>query len=888
MSRIPTSTYRMQFHHGFQFADAERLVGYLAKLGIGDLYASPVLNARTGSLHGYDVIDPSTLNPELGGEDEFSRLVEALKNRNMGLLLDIVPNHISSSLENPWWYDVLTFGRQSAYAPWFDIDWNSSVPGLTGKVLLPVLGGQFEEVLESGELVVEHDGDTYVVRYYDNRFPLAPESLSLIPHVQNPEQALAAVNGTPGNPGSFDTLEALLGDQHYRLAFWRVAANTINFRRFFDITDLVSLRAEDEETFVATHQLILDMVGRGDVTGLRIDHIDGLYDPASYLERLQVALLEQGNGGRVADKRFYVVVEKILSSDENIPNDWLTEGTSGYDFLNVLNGLFVENRAVDKLQRTYAQLRGSEPDFEALVYRRKLQVMAELFPGDIHRLAVDLWSIASATRRGHDLLLVDLELAIVEMIARFSVYRTYTRSEDVSAPDRERIDSAVSEAVSHNPDLEQPLRFVQAVATLDRSVIIDADLRQQCLRWVMRWQQFTGPIMAKGFEDTSLYVFNRLISLNEVGGEPDHFGVPVREFHPWMQARQERWPGAINATSTHDTKRSGDVRARINVLSELDNEWAEALTRWQRLNRTKKIQVGGALVPDGNEDHLIYHSMVGAWPFDMQAVPEFRERMKEYLLKAAREAKTHTSWLDQNEEYEAALTTFLDKVITDDATDPFIADFLQFQQVVALHGALNSLSQALLKITLPGVPDFYQGTELWDFSLVDPDNRRPVDYSLRSAVLDGLLAADDVDLQTLFDDWPSGRIKLLLIARALRARNDAIEVFQSGDYVPLIPNGEQARHIVAFSREHQERRIVVVAPRLTVGLARLNGQPLGTPPLGEMSWPEVTLPLPNGYPARWRNVISGEYLKTSDRGGTQVLVPGELFRTIPLALLVQA
>ena len=880
MPRIPISTYRVQFHQEFPLERAIEILDYIRELGIGDLYASPLLAAHSGSQHGYDVIDPTRVNPEVGGNGALEQLSAGLNERGMGLLLDIVPNHMSASLENNWWQNVLQHGAGSDYARHFDIDWESPVPGLAGKVLLPVLGGPFRDVLEAGELALDHAGDEYVIRYFENQVPVAPDSLHLIADRDTPDRALSAMNGTPGEPASFDVLEALIRAQHYRLAFWRVGSAAINYRRFFDISDLVSLRAEDPAVFQATHDFLLQLAREGVVTGFRIDHIDGLQDPAGYLSRLADATPEQDGG-------FYVVVEKILASDEDLPDDWQTAGTSGYDFLNVLNGVFVDRRTVRDLDRTYARLRGSESDFEELVHERKHQVMAELFSGDIGSLARQLWSLASFLRAGIDLTLDEVEAAIVEMISQFQVYRTYTRSEHVSEEDRKRIEFAVAAAAGRVPDLERALEVLRQVVLLEFPEDLPADERQRWLQFVMRWQQFTGPIMAKGFEDTSLYVYNRLISLNEVGGEPDPAGVPLADLHEWAADRQRRWPGALSATSTHDTKRSEDVRARINVLSEMAAEWDEALSRWQILNREKKGEADGLLVPDGNVEHLIYHSMLGVWPFQQDEVPEFRERLKQYLLKASREAKTQTSWLDQNIEYEEALTGFVDRVIVDDASDPFMQEFLEFQATIAFHGALNSLSQTLLKTCMPGVPDFYQGTELWDLSMVDPDNRRPVDYELRKRMLTELQEASDPDLvERLLDEWPTGAVKLYLTWHALKTRRSHAHLFRDGQYVPLQASGSEGRHVAAFARVHTDRWVVVAAPRLMVSLARMRGRSTGEVPLGLEYWHGMTLTLPDGAPSRWRNVLTGDVIEAHDGAEGRSLELAALFARYPGALLI--
>ncbi|MBE0467005.1 MAG: malto-oligosyltrehalose synthase [Candidatus Desulforudis sp.] len=942
-NRIPAATYRVQFNAGFKLAEARALVAYLDALGITDLYASPLLQARRGSAHGYDVTDPSRVNPELGGEEQLAALAGELERRGMGLVLDIVPNHMAAHAENPWWYDVLQYGPRSLYAAYFDIEWHPDRPGLTGKVLLPILGAPYGRVLENGELTLELTGAGLVVRYYDRELPVSPESYRpVLGHgLENPaaslgpehpafqalvdlvnawkglsgrpgaafEQArdqlwhlytthpevqsfvddnLRRWNGTRGEPWTFDRLDRLLSGQAYRLAFWRSANRELNYRRFFDIADLVAMRVEDERVFTAIHEKVFALCEAGWVTGLRIDHIDGLHDPAAYLERLQDRLAGGKHG-----PTFYVVVEKILGEGEELP-DWPVAGTTGYEFMNVVNALFVDEGGATALGEVYAGLTGSGTGFEAVVAARKRRMAGELFAGEVHALARQAGRLAEQDRHGRDLTLVELEQALVEVTVQLPVYRTYTRGLTVSDRDRDYVEQAVAAARGSKAVSAQAVDFLRRVLLLKCG---DDKQREAWLGLVMRWQQFTGPVMAKGFEDTALYVYNRLTSLNEVGGEPQVEGLTVREFHYRNRARQARGPHALNATSTHDNKRSADVRARINVLSELPELWAERVREWRRWNHPVKPVLKGRAVPDDNTEYLFYQTLVGAWPLRDEELPEFRERVQDYMIKAAREAKEYTSWLETEDDYERALAEFVETVLEPGPANRFLEDFVQFQRPVAHYGALGSLAQVLLKITSPGVPDFYQGSELWDFSLVDPDNRRPVDFEARAALLAEIRTWTGGDRQALvrevLDRWEDGRVKLYLTYQALQFRRSRAALFTSGEYRPLGTAGGRGEHVCAFARYLGDTWIVTAVPRLPVKLldaGRGKGPVVTGLPLGEAVWGESVLLLPSEAPEHWRDVFTGERLtgRVVSRAvppGKTALALADVFRHFPAALL---
>jgi (1->4)-alpha-D-glucan 1-alpha-D-glucosylmutase len=804
--RIPISTYRLQFNRDFRFTDALRLVDYLHELGITDLYASPILKARPGSTHGYDVTDPTQLNPEIGTPEEFDELCRALQSRGIGLILDIVPNHMAASLDNPWWFDVLEKGEGSAYAQFFDVNWESK------KVLLPILGRPYGEALENQELRLTIENGRPILTYFEQKLPIAAGAENL----------------------SVETIDGILSRQHYRLAYWRKAADSINYRRFFDISDLVGLRVEREDVYHAVHAYVLKLVAEGKITGLRIDHIDGLLDPKGYLDHLPEA---------------YVITEKILAGTEQLPCDWRTHGTTGYDFLNFLNCAFIDQEGFHKLEKIYADFTGSPKTFTDAFREYKQQVMKELFVGELNALVDRLSELAEDDRHARDLRTEELRDAFVSVTACMPVYRTYIRDDRISDADRAYIENAITAAGKGGA-----FDFLRRVLLLEPSWYIQ-HRKPDCLDFVMRWQQFTGPVMAKGLEDTAFYVHTPLLSVNEVGGDSNgpeiYFG--VEEFHRRNLARHARWPHTLNATSTHDTKRSEDVRARINVLSELPQDWARCLRRWQRMNPSEAA-------PDRNEQILIYQSMLGAWPIEPN-------RLKQYVTKALREAKTHTSWIDINEEYEEQVLSFVDSLYSNET---FLEDFGRLQKKIAYFGAFSSLSQLILKITSPGVPDLYRGAELWDLSLADPDNRRPVDFATRQKIFDEV--KNETKLPNLLKRYSDGRLKMFVTWKALQFRRTQSDLFTEGEYIPLRVTGAQSNHVIAFARYLHKRWLIVAVPRLFASLTRA-----GSAPIGEKIWRDTQIGLPSGIPARGTNVFTNEEVSTG--------MASDLFTTLPFAVV---
>ncbi|HZY65097.1 MAG TPA: malto-oligosyltrehalose synthase [Rubrobacteraceae bacterium] len=941
--RVPRATYRLQFNKDFTFKDAAGLVPYLADLGVSDLYASPYMKARPGSTHGYDIIDHNALNPEIGTPEDYERLVETLHEHGMGQLLDWVPNHMGVGSDNEWWLDVLENGPASPYARFFDIDWYPTNRGeLRGKVLLPVLGDHYRVVLESGDLKLDFDAEAgaFSINYYEHRCPLDPrtypvvlEHLSDLPEdelalelgslitafgnlpdqettdeerlaervrdaavhksrlarlcEESPEIARAVeecvrrVSGEAGNPESFETLHRVLEEQAYRLVYWRVASDEINYRRFFSVNDLAGIRVEDEQVFEETHRYVLDLVRQGKVDGLRLDHPDGLYDPAGYFRRLQERAGEalESSGA----EPLYVLVEKILAAHEGLPEDWTVAGTTGYEFANLVNGLFVDLASEADMERVYRSFLDRPVDLDELLYGCKKAVMRGELASELNVLSRRLLRLSEYGRRTFDFTINVLRDALTEIVAAFPVYRTYITREGLSEQDRRYVDWAVTQAKKRSTAADtSAYDFVHEVLLLN--VEGPEEYEALAVAFVMKFQQYTGPVMAKGMEDTALYIYNRLVSLNEVGGEPERFGVSVAAFHHLTAERAKRWPHAMLSTSTHDTKRSEDVRARINILSKIPDEWRERLDRWSLLNRSRRREVDGRRAPSPNDEYLLYQSLVGAWPLeelDENGLADFRARIEAYMEKALREAQVHTSWVNVNEEYEAAVSDFIEALLTPSETNLFLDEFVPFAREVAWFGALNSLSQTLIKLTSPGVPDIYQGNELWDFSLVDPDNRRPVDYGRRRELLTKLEGIGTDDVRSLLESWQDGRPKLHLTRQALTLRRQWPELFETGEYVPLEVHGARADHHVAFARRRGEELAITAAPRLYTGLGAVSGALLPDPDAWSETWIDVS-DLPS---TTYRNVLTGETVGPEEQDGKAMLPAKSLLGSFPVALL---
>ncbi|MBD5633223.1 MAG: malto-oligosyltrehalose synthase [Candidatus Eremiobacteraeota bacterium] len=862
----PLSTYRLQFTPRFRFEDARAIVPYLAMLGVGHMYASPYLKARPGSEHGYDVVDPNALNPEIGTSEAHAAMIDALQAHGIGHILDFVPNHMGvGGADNPWWQDVLEWGEASPYAEYFDVDWRPLRAEMRGKVLVPFLGDYYGRVLERGELVPTYDADsgTFSVAYFDRRFPIATSSYGeflarAVEHregaawplralaaefngasherAQELKEELASVAREPAirksidtaldyyrvaanDAGAADRLDALLQRQNYRLAYWRVSADEINYRRFFDINDLAGLRVEDAEVLAQTHRFVFELIASGRVQGLRIDHVDGLFNPGGYCTLLQDRAAALGHPQ-------YLVVEKILASFEKLRGDWRIAGTTGYDFMNEVTWLFVDSKAEAAFDRIYRSFAGIGVNFDQFAYRAKKDIMHSTLASELEVLATMLDRIAETDRRSNDYTFNVLKDALVETIASFPVYRTYATSERIEEEDRKYIAWATG-AARKRSELgdERVFDFLESVLTValpEQSANYD---RREVLRFAMKFQQYTSPVMAKAVEDTAFYRYVRLLSLNEVGGDPRRFGSSVKAFHRTSAERAAHHPHAMLATATHDHKRGEDVRTRIAALSEMPGLWDRTLRRWSELNELRKTGLENGPAPTENDEYMLYQVLIGTWPAEWLDVPPesigepardaYIERIQTYLRKALREAKFRTSWTNPNAPYEDAALSFARNILTAKRGDIFFNELATLARECAAIGAVSSLAQTALKLTVPGIPDIYQGCEFWDLSLVDPDNRRPVDYALRARTLDEMAArvgrGEGAALAAeLLGSWHDGRVKAYVTWRLLQLRRERPATFLDGSYLALDTTGTRAESLVAFMRD----ALLVVAPRL--------------------------------------------------------------------------
>jgi (1->4)-alpha-D-glucan 1-alpha-D-glucosylmutase len=881
MRRVPNSTYRLQLHKGFTFDDAGRVADYLKNLGVSHVYSSPYLQASPGSMHGYDVVDHEKVNKEIGGEECHKRFCERLAHLGLGQVLDIVPNHMATGPQNRYWWDVLENGPWSRYATWFDIDWQSAEVKLQNKILIPVLGDQYGRILSAGQFKVEHVGDFFQVRYTDNPLPLSPRSLTIVlskaagyaqipmlsfiadslyrlpsPETfdneailsrhrdktviyellrrlcqEKPEASTAIARAVDELNKDYDALDELLNLQHYRLAYWRTADQELGYRRFFDVNTLIGLRVERAHVFDATHCRILEWLNAGVLDGVRVDHPDGLRDPQQYFERLRA---------RAPDA--WIIAEKILEPGEFQRASWPIEGTSGYDFMNVCNNMLVYSDGLKEITEVYRHFTAEPVDFEEIAHSKKLNVEQEALGSDVNRLASLFVLICENNRDRRDYTRAEIRRALREVASCFSIYRTYVVSErdQIEDEDRSEIARAVAEARENRPDLDSGLfDFISDVLALRSRGGLETE-------FLLRFQQFTSPVMAKGVEDTAFYCFNRMIGLNEVGGAPGRDGVTVAEFHEYCAKMLATHPLTMTTLSTHDTKRSDDVRARLAVLTEMPGQWRAVLSRWSRRNAQFKT----GKWPDRNTEYFLYQTLIGAWPIDA-------DRLLPYMEKAVREAKQQTSWTQQNKEFEDGLRSFIERIL--DSKD-FIVELEGFVSRVTAPGRVNSLAQTLIKFTAPGVPDTYQGSELWDLRLVDPDNRGPVDYEVRQAMLAELEGG--MNVEEIMKRMDSGMPKLWVTHQALCLRREKPEWFGAdAANTPLNVEGTKKEHLVAYLRGDN---VATLVPRCTVRLGS--------------SWAGTTVDLP---PGRWKNVLTGDLLN-----GPRLRVQTVLQR-FPVALLTR-
>jgi len=918
---IPSSTYRLQFHDSFTFADAQAIVPYLHELGIGAVYASPVFKARKASGHGYDVVDPLDINPAIGGCEALEHLSSYVRSHDMGWIQDIVPNHMAFDKDNKMLMDILEHGPNSRFFSFFDIDWDHPYQHMKKRLLTPFLGDTYERVLQRGELSLRYSDQTLYVCYYDHWYPLRPQSygevfaqseqqlmeafgdqvplrISLVgalhflasvedialeqgraeklahakqilnqlyhmhPEVQGyMDSCLQYFNSAAQDAEALLVLDHLLQMQHFRMSFWKVAAEEINYRRFFSVNDLICLNIYKKDVFEYTHSLLKKYLHQGVFTGLRVDHIDGLHDPKSYLTNLS----------SLAENR-YTVVEKILCGTEQLRSDWPVDGTSGYEFLAQTAAFFVDESAHSALDRLYISFTGQRQSFASLLLSKKRLIAEKHMAGNIDNVAHHMKQITGKDPLGRDITLYALRRAIVEFMVAFDVYRSYVTTDEFDRQDREVFLRALDQARKNAPDLMYEFDFISAffIDELGGGQQLGA-IREL----LMHFQQHTGPLMAKGCEDTAFYIYNRFVARNEVGDEPEVFSISAQQMHQWYAQRAKQWPASMNATATHDTKRGEDVRMRLLLLSEVHEQWAKKVAYWHTLNIDAKT--GSA--PDTNDEYLLYQTLVGTLDFsysDPLAAPHYTQRMCEYMIKAVREAKRHTAWIKPDEAYESACVNFVKHLLDPQKSKQFLADLLQFSRPIAFWGSSNSLAYLTLKCTAPGIPDMYQGSELWDLSLVDPDNRRPVAFDQRREFLQQIKTGQ-ISLEQMRNQWQNGQIKLLLVYRLMQLRKQFSSVFLDGAYIPVRVEGAKKEHMFVFCRQNADTLILVAVTRLP---AKITGEQQSYA-LGSSVWGDTHCVVPQEYAVSKLQGIDGRQVACNQQG---VVMARDLFAHLPVAV----
>jgi (1->4)-alpha-D-glucan 1-alpha-D-glucosylmutase len=865
------ATMRLQFHNGFKFADAERLASYFAALGISHVYASPITTARPGSMHGYDVIDPTRVNPELGGEDDLRRLVAALRAAGLGLIVDIVPNHMAVGAANAWWFDVLRQGAASRYAGYFDIDWDAEDPLLRGKVLLPVLGKPFRDVIAAGEIALARSGDGVAAHYFNHVFPISDRHRGEIEHLGPTAFASKTLEGRR-------RLVALLQDQNYRLAYWRVANDEINWRRFFDINELAGLRMENQQAFEDVHALVFRLYADGLIDGVRIDHVDGLSDPAAYCGALRQRLegLTPRRPPSAPQDGPYIVVEKILLRGEILPPAWQCDGTSGYDFMEDVSAVQHDPAAEPVLAETWSTISGRAANFEPEERAARREIIARSFTAQLESCVRAFHALAQQQAPGGDLSRAAIRRALVELLVHFPIYRSYGTAKERPDGDkpflREAFAGARETALSSDRDALDRLEGWLAGTAGEPELIALQDVA------VMRFQQLSAPIAAKAVEDTAAYRYGRLLSRNDVGFDIARLGIDVAEFHARSRRRHD-CPNSMLATATHDHKRGEDVRARLAVISEVPDTWARALPGWiARIGPLRK-STEGMTMPSTADIAMLLQMIVGAWPLDLSIGDDtgraaFAQRLAGWQEKALREAKLATDWTSPNEVYESTARELLVALVERRELPDLLDDIVAFTRRISPAGAVNGLVQVLLKLTVPGVPDLYQGTDYWDFSLVDPDNRRPVDFAARSASL------GSIDIAASLASWRDGRIKQAIIAQTLALRRERPGLFAKGSYEPIEVTGARADRIVAFARRYDSDIAIIAAPRFAHALLGENDRITFDPSV----WKDTTLTVDGASPVVWRNIFDDQTIGGAN--GEIAAIP--LFSRCPVALLLIA
>ncbi len=934
---IPRATARLQLHQQFTFDDAVRVVPYYAALGISHIYASPILTARPGSTHGYDIVDPTRINPELGGEAGLRRLVASLRAADMGLILDIVPNHMGIGAHNPWWQHVLEWGQASPYARWFDIDWQPADETLHGKVMAPFLGQPYGDALGSGQIKLQFDAQRgkFHVSYYAHRFPVSPADYASIlqaagsdhlalaiaafeadgakgegSHERNhisqqsadlgcgvlrdlgaSSDGMAAIAAVltqflPDTPAGFDRLHRLLERQHYRLAWWRCAADGINWRRFFEVTDLAGVRVEQDDVFEATHALIFRLYTEGLIDGVRIDHVDGLADPGAYCRKLRRRLqaLSAQRPPELPPAPAYLIVEKILGAQEALRSNWDIDGTSGYDFMDQVGAVLHDAAGEAPLTALWSAVSGQEQDFLAEVQQARRQLLANNLAGEFEAAARALHALARTDLRTRDYSLGAIRRVFTELLMHFPVYRTYADSNGRDELDQQIIDGALERATATVERTERGLldvigRWLGGDAPRDAA---NPRVRQLHQAAITRFQQLTPPLAAKSVEDTAFYRYGRLLSRNEVGSDPGQFALSVQQFHQANQVRAQQFPHSLLATATHDHKRGEDVRARLAVLSEAPQQWSEMVREWMQLNAALRIDMPSddaapsVTAPHPADELMLYQMLVGAWPIglvstDAEGVAQLAERLDRWQTKALREAKQVSDWVLPNEHYEAACKKFLESILDPRPGNAFLTSLAGWIKRITPAGVVNSLAQAVLRMTVPGIPDMYQGTDLWDFSMVDPDNRRPVDYAARIGMLEQALPNGRMK------DWQTGHLKQSIIQQTLLLRRKDPDLFLQGDYLALEIDGPLAAHAIAFARRCQDRTAIVIVTHLPYRLLAEEGLPV----VAAQAWEDTAVNLPAGWGPHWQDIHSGTKMELTGRR----LLLREAISLLPVAVL---
>jgi (1->4)-alpha-D-glucan 1-alpha-D-glucosylmutase len=888
--KIPLSTYRIQLNPDFGFKETKNLIPYFKKLGITTIYGSPIQQSRTGSQHGYDMVDFSRIDIQLGREIEFRQLIQQIKNKQLSWLQDIVPNHMAYHPANPYICDILQKGNKSIYSDYFDIDWQHKYNKLYGKLLFPFLEKPLENCLRENLIQLCYKNGKFLFNYHDFSLPLKQDNFQEIVSIFIDLMPVEEQNNLPVKDSAriswlldkvnnhysklnYQFWQRLLMIQNYLPAYWKDSRTEINYRRFFSINELICLKMERKSVFDVIHQLILKEVRQGNITGLRIDHLDGLFNPKQYLQRLHKEV-----------PNTYTVVEKILQPAEMLPANFSIEGNTGYDFLYYVNNLFCQKKNGKKFSNIYHSFIGKRYDIANLLRKKKKLILKQQMFGDLRNLTDLFYEHYQQYLKQSSFIIKKEELlkALQEIMISLPCYRTYISQSSVKKKEINQLLQIINKAKQFNPELHIKLQFISNLLINLLNKKLNESERKSAIWLVMRLQQYTGPLMAKGMEDTLLYCHHPLLSLNEVGGEPGNFGITKNKFYSFIKKRVKKWPYSINASTTHDTKRGEDVRARINVLSEIPEYWQKKLAYWHQLNSSKKIKDKSLLFPDNNMEYFLYQTLIGTFPFPgTNAINDsYIERIQKYLVKSAREAKIYTSWLNPYQPYETILTSFVANILKK-GNSPFLNDLCDFQKYISHYGLLNSLSQVVLKMTCPGIPDFYQGSELWDFRLVDPDNRQPVNYAYRIKLLQDIRTSIQNNenylyfLKELLHNPGDGKIKLFLINQLLQIRNKEQNLFLKGTFVPLTVNGKYKNNIIAYLRAYNNKIIISVVPRFCTELVEINQFPLGAD-----IWDNTFVALPKNTGYSGLELISKQTIRL-----TELTPLGNILNNFPVAII---